>query len=68
MNLNPMAITGPTPAANYVQPDTIAHPVSAAVAVYPTGTDVLQLHYTAPPVKYSQPLSAADNPHSTIPF
>ncbi len=64
--LNPMAINGPTGPGNYVQPNTGNPTVSANVASYPTGSNVLNLSWPLP--VYAQPNYAPKPNHAPPPL
>jgi hypothetical protein len=58
-NLNPMGLTSGIWPGNYVHPDVTAHPVSALVASYPVGRDIL---LNGKIVSFVEPLSIKDLP------
>jgi hypothetical protein len=65
MNLNPMSLnTTGIWSGNYVQPDTTAKVVDPKVATYPVGGNPLLI--VGPQARFIEPLSNADDPHSTL--
>ena len=64
--LNPMNINGPSWSGNYVQPNIGNPTVSANVASYPTGSNVLNLSWPLP--VYAQPNFAPKPNHAALPL